>query len=205
MAHLTAIRRIGLTGGIGSGKSTVAALLQRCGAHCVDTDAIARALTAPGGAAIAALSTRFGAQSIDASGALNRAWMRERAFADGSLLEALEALLHPMIRAEADRQAGAVPENARVVFDVPLLVESGRWRARVDRVLVIDCPVQQQIERVVRRSQWSRDAVSSVIARQASREARRAAADAVIDNSGEDLAALESEVRALWRQWVTAH
>lgn len=204
MAASTPIRRIGLTGGIGSGKSTVAELLQQCGAHLVDTDAIARALTAPGGAAIAALSARFGLESIDASGALDRAWMRKRAFADATLLEALEALLHPLIGVEAERQAGAAAANACVVFDVPLLVESGRWRTRVDRVLVVDCPVEQQIERVMRRSQWSRDAVSSVIARQATREARRAAADAVIDNSGEDSAVLAREVQALWRQWVTA-
>ncbi|MBA2723314.1 MAG: dephospho-CoA kinase [Methylibium sp.] len=205
MAAFTAVRRIGLTGGIGSGKSTVAMLLQQCGAHLVDTDAIARALTAPEGAAIPALRARFGPESIDAAGAMDRAWMRERAFADGALREALEALLHPLIGAEAERQAGNADENACVVFDVPLLVESGRWRARVDRVLVVDCSVQQQIERVVRRSAWSSDAVLRVIAQQAPRELRRAAADAVIDNSGEDLAVLKLEVQALWRQWVTAH
>ncbi len=205
MAVFTAVRRIGLTGGIGSGKSTVATLLQQCGAHLVDTDAIARALTAPEGAAIPALRARFGPESIDAAGAMDRDWMRERAFADGTLREALEALLHPLIGAEADRQACAAAAQACVVFDVPLLVESSRWRARVDRVLVVDCSVQQQIERVVRRSGWSSDAVMRVIAQQASRELRRAAADAVIHNGSEDAAVLTLEVQALWRQWVTAH
>jgi dephospho-CoA kinase len=205
MQASAAVRRIGLTGGIGSGKSTVAAVLQECGAHLVDTDAIARALTAPGGAAISDLRTRFGPQSIDTTGALDRAWMRERAFADRSMREALEALLHPLIGAEAERQASAAAAAPCVVFDVPLLVESGRWRGRVDRVLVVDCPTERQVERVVQRSQWSREAVLRVIAQQASRHARRAAADAVIDNSGDDPAALAPHVRALWAQWVTAH
>lgn len=198
-------RRIGLTGGIGSGKSTVATLLQACGAHLVDTDAIARALTAPGGAAIPALRTCFGADSLDASGALDRAWMRERAFADPAVRETLEGLLHPLIEAETQRQAAAVPMDACTVFDVPLLIESNRWRQRVDRVLVVDCPVERQIERVMRRSGWPREAVLGVIGQQASREQRRAAADAVIDNGRDDLAALRLSVQAVWEQWVTAH
>lgn len=201
----TALRRIGLTGGIGSGKSTAAALLRARGARLVDTDAIARVLTAPGGAAIDALRSHFGTASIDATGALDRAWMRERAFADASVRQALEALLHPLIGAEAERQAGAAGEPACVVFDVPLLVESGRWRAKVDRVLVIDCPLPRQVERVMRRSQWTHEAVLGVIAQQAGREARRAVADAVIDNREDDPAALQLAIDTLWREWVTAH
>jgi dephospho-CoA kinase len=200
----TAVRRIGLTGGIGSGKSTVAAWLQQCGAHLVDTDAIARELTARGGAAIEALRGRFGPQSIHASGALDRDWMRERAFANADTRAALESLLHPLIQAEAQRLAGAGHGAACVVFDVPLLVESGRWRAEVDRVLVVDCPVERQIERVMARSQWSRAAVLRVIDQQAPRESRRAAADAVIDNGSGDPGRLGPQVQALWRQWVGA-
>ena len=194
--------RIGLTGGIGSGKSTAAARLQALGAHLVDTDAIARELTAPGGAALPALRERFGDACLAADGGLDRAWMRAHAFAEPGHRAALEAVLHPLIGAAADRRADRAPGGATRVFDVPLLVESGRWRARVDRVLVIDCPAERQVERVVRRAGWTRDAVLRVIAQQASREARRAAADAVIDNRVDDPTALAAAVDALWRHWT---
>lgn len=193
--------RIGLTGGIGSGKSTVAGLLQAHGATLIDTDAIARELTASGGAAIDALRMRFGMQAIDASGALDRAWMRERAFADPSVKRALETVLHPLIGARCDALAQAA-RGPCIVFDVPLLVESGRWRTRVDRVLVVDCPPEVQLERVMRRSQWRREAVLAVIAQQAPRSLRRAAADAVIDNAGDDLGELAQTVAALWELWM---
>jgi dephospho-CoA kinase len=196
--------RIGLTGGIGSGKSTVAAMLARRGARLVDTDAIARELTAAGGAAIEAIRAHFGPQAIDAAGALDRAWMRERAFGEPVARAALEALLHPRIRDEAERRAAAPGTPPCIVFDVPLLVESGRWRDRVDRVLLVDCPPERQVERAMRRSQWTREAVERVIAQQASREARRAAADAVIDNTLDGLEALEARVESLWRLWVVA-
>jgi len=196
--------RIGLTGGIGSGKSTVSAMLARRGARLVDTDAIARQLTAAGGAAIEAIRAHFGPQAIDAAGALDRAWMRERAFGEPVARAALEALLHPRIRDEAERRAAAPGAPPCIVFDVPLLVESGRWRDRVDRVLLVDCPPERQVERAMRRSQWTREAVERVIAQQASREARRAAADAVIDNTLDGLEALEARVESLWRLWVVA-
>jgi dephospho-CoA kinase len=196
--------RIGLTGGIGSGKSTVAAMLARRGARLVDTDAIARELTAAGGAAIEAIRAHFGPQAIDAAGALDRAWMRERAFGEPVARATLEALLHPRIRDEAERRAAAPGTPPCIVFDVPLLVESGRWRDRVDRVLLVDCPPERQVERAMRRSQWTREAVERVIAQQASREARRAAADAVIDNTLDGLEALEARVESLWRLWVVA-
>ena len=196
--------RIGLTGGIGSGKSTVAAMLARRGARLVDTDAIARELTAAGGAAIEAIRAHFGPQAIDAAGALDRAWMRERAFGEPGARAALEALLHPRIRDEAERRAAAPGTPPCIVFDVPLLVESRRWRNRVDRVLLVDCPPERQVERAMRRSHWTREAVERVIAQQASREARRAAADAVIDNTLDGLGALEARVEALWRLWVVA-
>ena len=196
--------RIGLTGGIGSGKSTAAARLQALGAHLVDTDAIARELTLPGGAALPALRECFGDACLAADGSLDRAWMRAHAFAEPAHRAALEAVLHPLIGTEAERRAAEAPAGATRVFDVPLLVESGRWRARVDRVLVIDCPAERQLERVLRRAGWTREAALRVIAQQAPREIRRAAADAVIDNRDDDPAALAAAVDALWHHWVAA-
>ncbi len=193
--------RIGLTGGIGSGKSTVARLLAAQGAAVVDTDLIARQLTLPGGAAISAIAAAFGADLIDPGGALDRARMREIVFADPLQKRRLEAILHPLIGTETGRQAEAARAAAAVVFDVPLLVESGRWRARVDKVLVVDCRETTQVERVVARSGWTAEAAQAVIAQQATRARRRACADAVIFNDGIALAQLEREVLALWRHW----
>lgn len=195
--------RIGLTGGIGSGKSTVARLLVQQGALLVDTDLIARQLTLPGGAAIAAIAEAFGADLLDASGALDRARMREIVFADPLKKRRLEAILHPLIGTETERQASAGGAPA-VVFDVPLLVESGRWRAKVDKVLVVDCREATQIERVVARSGWTPDAVQAVIDQQASRRQRRACADAVLFNDGITPAQLADQVQALWRHWTRA-
>ena len=193
--------RIGLTGGIGSGKSTVATLLAQHGAAIVDTDLIARRLTLPGGAAISAIATAFGADLIDAGGALDRARMREIVFADPQKKRRLEAILHPLIGIEADRQAGSAGASA-VVFDVPLLVESGRWRARVDKVLVVDCSETTQIERAVSRSGWTAEAVQAVIDQQATRAQRRSCADAVICNDAITHAQLAEQVRTLWQRWT---
>ncbi|WP_374366494.1 dephospho-CoA kinase [Piscinibacter sp.] len=195
--------RIGLTGGIGSGKSTVAAALAALGASVIDTDAIARSLTQPGGAAIAAIAAQFGAEFVDASGALDRSRMRELAFADPAARQRLEAILHPLIRAETARQAEAAQGTA-IVFDVPLLIESGRWREQVDRVLVVDCREATQVERVMARSGWTREAVQAVLAQQASRRSRRAGADAVIYNDGLSHEELRAEVRALWEGWCAS-
>lgn len=195
------VRTIGLTGGIGSGKSTVARMLAERGALVVDTDAIARALTAPGGAALPAIARAFGADILGPDGALDRDAMRAQVFAEAGAKRQLEAILHPMIAAEAEAQAARAGSRP-VVFDVPLLAESARWRGRVDRVLVVDCPEPVQVERVVRRSGWTPQAVERVIAQQATREARRAIADAVIDNgAATTLAQLESQVEAVWRAW----
>ena len=200
---LTIAITIGLTGGIGSGKSTVAQRLVALGAHLVDTDAIARALTAPGGAAIPALRDAFGDDAITADGALDRERMRGFVFTDPGAKRRLEAVLHPMIGAEAERQAG-LGDGRPVVFDVPLLAESARWRARVQRVLVVDCREATQVERVVRRSGWSAEAARRVVEQQATRAVRRAVADAVIFNDGLDLDALHAEVDALWARWTHA-
>jgi dephospho-CoA kinase len=192
--------RIGLTGGIGSGKSTVAGLLASHGATIIDTDAIARRLTLPGGEAIEAIRQSFGDEFIDAAGALDRDRMRTLAFADPQAKRRLEGILHPLIGAETARQADASTADVKV-FDVPLLVESGRWRAIVDRVLVVDCSESTQVDRVVRRAGWAEDAVRRVIAQQATRAQRLACADAVILNDGLTLEQLADEVRALWSTW----
>jgi dephospho-CoA kinase len=193
--------RIGLTGGIGSGKSTVATMLARQGAAVIDTDAIARRLSATNGAAIPALRAAFGDAIVGSDGAMDRSAMRTLAFSDPAAKMRLEAVLHPLIAAEVEREAATFVNCGTLVFDVPLLAESHHWRARVDRVLVIDCHPETQIARVVQRPGWTRDAAERVIAGQASREARRAIADAVIFNDSLDLAALDAEVESVWRQW----
>ena len=196
--------RVGLTGGIGSGKSTVAALLAAHGAAVIDTDLIARQLTLPGGAAIRAIADTFGAELIAADGALDRTRMREIVFADPLQKRRLEAILHPLIGIETDRQASKA-SGLVIVFDVPLLVESGnRWRAEVGKVLVIDCTEATQIERVVVRSGWTRKAVQAVIGQQAPRALRRACADAVIFNDGIAPEQLAAEVGAIWQHWAQA-
>jgi dephospho-CoA kinase len=194
--------RIGLTGGIGSGKSVVAKLLEQYGAAMVDTDLIARQLTLPGGAAIDTIAKTFGPRLIDASGALDRARMRELVFSDPAAKLRLEAILHPLIGVETEKLAGALHSSAAVVFDVPLLVESMRWRAKVDKVLVVDCLESTQIERVVARSGWTIAAVQSVIGQQASRNDRRACADAVIYNDGITVEQLAEEVQSVWKKWT---
>jgi dephospho-CoA kinase len=196
----TAPLTIGLTGGIGSGKSTVAGMLVPLGATLIDTDAISRALTAAGGAALPALRCEFGDAIFNTDGSLDRAAMRSRAFADATVRHRLEAVLHPMIGAEAQRQADAA-NSAALVFDVPLLAESEHWRARVHRVLVVDCHIETQIERVGARAGWTREAAAQAIAAQATRQARRAIADAVIFNDGISLPELQAHTEALWRLW----
>ncbi|WP_271010378.1 dephospho-CoA kinase [Paucibacter sp. B51] len=192
--------RIGLTGGIGSGKSTVAGFWVEAGAALIDTDAISRALTAPGGAALPAIAAAFGPHVVNADEGLVRSVMRERVFADPAARQRLEAILHPMISAETARAAAAAASDL-IVFDVPLLVESGRWRQRVDRVLVVDCAEALQIERVMQRSGLSREAVRAVLNAQASRSQRRACADAVIHNQDLGLSELRAQVLTLAARW----
>ena len=194
--------RIGLTGGIGSGKSTVARRFADLGALVVDSDALAQALTAPGGAAIPAIAAAFGADMIAADGAMDRAKMRALVFGQPAERQRLEAILHPMIGDATRARASRARVGQAVVFDVPLLTESGAWRGRVDRVVVVDCLEATQVARVVQRSGWTADAVERTIAQQASRAQRRAIADAVIVNEGLTLAQLETEVDALWASWI---
>jgi len=177
---------IGITGGIGSGKSTVADLLVARGAALVDTDRIAHVLTEPGGAAIGAIREAFGDGVIAADGRMDRAAMRALAFEDPAARRRLEAILHPMIRARTQQAIEAAARDGApyVLVAVPLLVESGDWRGRYDRVLVVDCPPEVQVARVVRRNGLPREQVEAILAAQASRAQRLAAADDVIDNSG---------------------
>ena len=188
-----AVQRIGLTGGIGSGKSTVARVLRQLGAAVVDADAISRQLTAVGGGAIAAISRQLGSDLIGPDGAMNRDAVRALVFREPGARLQLEAIVHPLINEETARQdAAAVASGKRcVVYDIPLLVESPRWRGRLDRVLVVDCLPSTQIDRVMARELarpgWSRSAVEQVMAVQASRAQRLAAADICVYNDGVSL------------------
>jgi dephospho-CoA kinase len=191
---------VGLTGGIGSGKSAAAAEFERLGATVVDTDAIAHELTQAGGAAIPEIERLFGKELIGQGGAMDRKKMRDRVFAEPAAKKALEALLHPLIREESRRRI----ERARgpyVIHVVPLLVESPDYRSRVDRVLVIDVPEELQVERVRRRSGLSESEVQAIVAAQATRAERLAAADDVIENRG-TIEALRSQVAALHRKYL---
>lgn len=193
---------IGVTGGIGCGKTTVADMFAELGAAVIDTDAIAHSLTAPLGAAMAAIQAEFGADYVTADGAMDRARMRALVFADAAARARLEAILHPRIRA-ATEAAGAAAQGPYTMFVVPLLVESGSWRERVDRILVIDCSEQTQIARVMRRNNMSADQVSAIMAAQATRAQRLAAADDVINNDA-DLAALRPQIERLHSQYIQA-
>jgi dephospho-CoA kinase len=192
---------IGLTGGIGSGKSTVGRALAALGAHLVDTDAIAHRLTAAGGAALPAIAEAFGEPMLDAHGALDRARMRAIVFAQPAARLRLESILHPMIGEQTRQEAAAAAPGQVVVFDVPLLAESERWRQRVDRVLVVDCDEALQVQRVRSRNGWSEAQVLQIIGQQASRQRRRSIADAVIVNGQLSLEELDAEIMRLWRDW----
>jgi dephospho-CoA kinase len=194
------VLRIGLTGGIGSGKSTVSQMLQARGAAVIDADAIARSVTAPHGAAMPAIMHAFGANFVTAEGALNREHMRAHVFSQPQAKQALEAIIHPLVAQETQRQAQAAMANGHhtLVFDVPLLVEAGaRWRAQVDRILVVDCTEETQIQRVMARNGLSREAVQAIISAQASRKQKLAASDWVIYNDGIALEALRECVAGL--------
>lgn len=191
--------RLGLTGGIGSGKSTVAAMLADIGAAVIDADALAHSVTAAGGEAIAAIRETFGNDLITPSGALDRDRMRELAYTDPDTRRRLEAIIHPLVGQKTWQQA-ALAEAAGhrcLVFDVPLLVESNHWRKRVDRVIVVDCTPSTQIDRVVARNGLTSRAVEAILAAQSPRLRRLQAADAVIFNENISLPVLRTRVDAL--------
>lgn len=191
--------RLGLTGGIGSGKSTVAQMLVAGGATLIDADAVSRGLTAAGGLAMPAIAAAFGADVVRPDGALDRDRMRAQVFADASARARLEAIVHPLVQQETTRAANAAQAAGApiVVFDIPLLTESGHWRTRLHRVLVVDCSAETQIARVMARNGLPRAQVEAIIAAQASRLHRLAIADAVVFNDGLTLEALTVTVATL--------
>jgi dephospho-CoA kinase len=191
---------VGLTGGIGSGKSTVADLFVEQGVTLVDTDAIAHELTAPGGAAMPALIAEFGSGVANVEGALDRPAMRQRVFADPTARARLEAILHPLIRELSAERCRAAP-SPYVILAVPLLVESGTYRERCDRIVAVDCPEARQIERVVARNGMSVEEVKAIMAAQATRQQRLDVADDVVVNDA-DLAALYGQVNQLHLKYL---
>ena len=191
---------VGLTGGMGSGKSAAADAFAELGAIVVDTDVIARELTEKGGAALAAIEKLFGPGFIEESGAMDRKKMRAHVFADPAAKRSLEALLHPMIREESGRRIAAA-RGPYVIHVVPLLIESPDYRSRVDRVLVVDAPEETQLARVRARSGLSEQEVRAIMRTQVSRAERLAAADDVIDNRG-SRDALRKQVAALHKKYL---
>ncbi|MBH1976953.1 MAG: dephospho-CoA kinase [Comamonadaceae bacterium] len=191
--------RIGLTGGIGSGKSTVARILVNRGAILLDADQIAREMTQPGGLAMPSIVQTFGFEYMDASGALDRARMRNLAFSRPESRKQLEAILHPLVAQCTESRACAAEAAGRrlLVFDIPLLVESGHWPRQLDAVVVVDCRTETQIDRVMARNALDRKTIEGIIAAQSSRAVRRRAADAVLYNDQLSLEALQSQVDAL--------
>lgn len=192
---------VGLTGGIGSGKSTVADLFAARGVPLVDTDVIAHRVTAPQGLAMPQIAAQFGPEFVAADGSMDRARMRALVFGDEAARKRLEAITHPLIRAETERETREA-KGAYVMLVVPLLVESGAWKTRVNRVLTVDCSVETQIARVMSRNGFTREQVLAIIARQATREARLAAADDVIVNDNVTLDALAQDVEILHRRYL---
>ena len=195
--------RLGLTGGIGSGKSTVAQLLVQCGAALIDADQLSRSVTGAGGAAMAAIAQDFGPEYVNADGALDRDRMRALAFSQPAARKQLEPIVHPLIgQLTADQVNAAIASGQRlIVFDIPLLVESSNWRRKLDAIAVVDCRVETQISRVMARNALAPTAIESIIAAQASRSTRRAAADMVFYNDGLSLHALQVQVQQVAAQF----
>ncbi len=194
---------LGLTGGIGSGKSSVASFLAKRGAWVIDTDQISHQISAPGGVAIDPIKSEFGSEFILPDGSLNRAKMRGHVFKDSESRRKLEAITHPLIRQQTLIQAenGLKKHAPYLVFVVPLLLESGAWTENLDHIAVVDCEEEVQIRRVMERSQLDRQGVLAIMAHQASRAERLAIADTVIHNGG-DLASLEIEVDRLHQKML---
>ena len=193
---------VGLTGGIGCGKSQATNMFAALGADIVDTDVIAHELTAPGGGAMAAIAAAFGNEYVRSDGALDRARMRELVFSDATAKSRLEAIIHPMIRAESRKriESGSGPY---VVLVVPLLLETGAYRELIDRVLVVDCEESQQIERTMARSHLTEDAVRRIMTAQLPRARRLEQADEVLSNDA-DINSLRAQVEVLHQQYLKA-
>lgn len=188
--------RLGLTGGIGSGKSTVARELQRLGAALIDADDISRRCTMANGMAMTAITRQFGTRFVTTEGAMDRSRMREHVFAHPEARQTLEAIIHPLVQQEIRRQANLVCSPC-LVFDIPLLVESPHWRHQLDRILVVDCTEDTQIRRVQARNGWDRTTVEGIMGQQSTREHRLAAADWVLWNDSMDLLALRHETQRM--------
>jgi dephospho-CoA kinase len=195
--------RLGLTGGIGSGKSTVATQWVKRGATLIDADVLSRAVTAEGGAAIPKIRQVFGLGMIDAKGSLDRDAMRQLAFSDATARAQLQAIIHPLVGTAIEQAAQDAIDNGaqHLVFDIPLLVESAYWRRHLHRVMVVDCTTETQIQRVMQRNGLSRVAVENIIAAQASRAQRLRAADVVIFNEGIFLDELALQVQQIAEQF----
>lgn len=191
---------VGLTGGIGSGKSTVADLFAELGAAVIDTDAIAHQLTASGGAVLREIHAQFGNAVMQADGTLNRAALRRRIFSDAAARRQLEAIIHPRIKQQVEQALATVTAPYALIV-IPLLVETGGYREMLNRVLVVDCPEDMQVARVMARSGLSRDELSAILAVQASRDRRLAAADDVVVNTA-SIEALRDQVTALHRHYL---
>ena len=206
-SSLSALREhlplVGLTGGIGSGKTAVSDLLAQMGAGIIDTDLIAHQITAPGGIAISPIQAKFGSEFIEPSGALDRAKMRTLVFGSPDARKSLEEITHPLIRLETLRQAKELADTGvpYLVFVVPLLIESGSWLGQIDYLVVVDCPEETQIQRVMQRSNLSRTEVEGILNAQASRQERLQLANAVIENQG-SLSDLKLAVEQLHQKMI---
>lgn len=190
---------VGLTGGIGSGKTTVAHMLAGCGATIIDADAISRSLTEAGGAALMPIKQVFGEEVIGADGALNRGAMREIVFAQPASRTKLEAIIHPLVQMRMSAAIQNAPTDV-VVLDIPLLVESPRWRKQIDLIVVVDCNVETQVSRVMERNGWAASTIEAIIQSQATRGDRLKAADVVIFNEKSNLSILKNQVNSLGNQ-----
>ena len=198
----TSFKRIGLTGGIGSGKSTLGQMLQERGYPLINADEISHALTAAQGAAIEPIRERFGPEFIAADGALDRARMRQLVFNDAAAKQHLQAVLHPLILAGIQSAETSIKDkgNSLVVIDIPLLVESAHWRAVLQQVIVVDCEEETQVARVMQRNKLSAAEVRQIMANQASRQRRLAAADMVVFNNSDQLADLQQQAQTMCLQ-----
>jgi dephospho-CoA kinase len=198
----TSFKRIGLTGGIGSGKSTLGQMLQERGYPLINADEISHALTAAQGAAIEPIRERFGPEFIAADGALDRARMRQLVFNDAAAKQRLQAVLHPLILAGIQSAEDSIKDkgNSLVVIDIPLLVESAHWRAVLQQVIVVDCEEETQVARVMQRNKLSAAEVRQIMANQVSRERRLAAADMVVFNNSDQLADLQQQAQTMCLQ-----